>query len=49
MIDIKPVDYRIIERMKGTKIKFIPKLRYKLQVAENEANKIILKLMKGAK
>lgn len=49
MIVIYPDDYRTIEAMSGKKLKCITNLDLKIQLSGVEANRIILKLMKGAK
>jgi len=49
MIAIYPDDYRTIEAMSGQKVKYITNLDLKIQLSGIEANRIIVKLMKGAK
>ncbi len=49
MIVIYPDDYRTIEAMSGQKVKCITNLDMKVRLSGVEANRIILKLMKGAK
>jgi hypothetical protein len=49
MIAIYPDDYRTIEALSGKKLKCITNLDLKIQLSGIEANRIILKLMKGAK
>ena len=49
MIAIYPDDYRTIEALIGQKLKCITNLDLKIQLSGIEVDRIILKLMKGAK